>query len=307
MNDGKVAWNGNFTAVVTPFTQDGAIDEGKFVENLELLMSEGIDGLVVSGCTGEAWALDGEERLRLFGLAVEAAKGRVPVIAGTGGIITAKVTELSIAAKAAGVDGVMVLPPYYAMINEEEVLAHYRAVSSGAQAPILLYNIPRRTGINLTPELCRRLADVDYVVAIKESSNDFVQVEETLRAVGERIIVFTGHSAERGMAAVLVGCPGFVSSMETQVMGREAISLYRLSAGGDLDAARRVQMRTLALDKAMRGIGTFPANLKAAMNARGRPGGFVRAPLLDLNADQQATVGAILTDLELLEGAQDAA
>ncbi len=307
MNDGKVDWKGNFTAVVTPFTKDGEIDEGKFVDNLELLISEGLDGIVVSGCTGEAWALEGEERLRLFRLAVEAAKERVTVIAGTGGIVTAKVTELSLAAKEAGVDGVMVLPPYYAMINEDEVLAHYKAVSAGARVSILLYNIPRRTGINLTPDFCRRLADVDYVVAIKESSNDFVQVEETIRAVGDRILVFSGHSAERGMAAVLLGCPGFVSSMETQVMGREAISLFRLAAAGELDAARRVQMRTLALDKAMRGIGTFPANLKAAMNARGRPGGLVRPPLLDLTDEQLARVGSILADLEILEGAQDAA
>lgn len=299
MNNGKVDWKGNFTAVVTPFTESGDVDEGKFVENLELLVSEGIDGLVVSGCTGEAWALEGDERLRLFRLAVETAKGRVPVIAGTGGIVTAKVAALSQAAKGVGVDGIMVLPPYYAMIKENEVLAHYKAVSDEAQTPILLYNIPRRTGINLTPEFCQKLADIDYVAAIKESSNDFVQVEETLRVVGDRITVFTGHSAERGMAAVLLGCPGFVSSMETQVMGEEAISLFRLSASGDLDAARRVQMRTLALDKAMRGLGTFPANLKAAMNVLGRPGGYVRPPLLNFTEKETAQVRATLDALEV--------
>ena len=299
MNNGKVDWKGNFTAVVTPFTERGDIDESKFVENLELLVSEGIDGLVISGCTGEAWALEGNERLRLFRLAVETAKGRVPVIAGTGGIITAKVAALSQGAKDADVDGIMVLPPYYAMIKENEVLTHYKAVSDEAKTPILLYNIPRRTGINLTPEFCQDLADVDYVVAIKESSNDFVQVEETLHAVGDRMTVFTGHSAERGMAAVLLGCPGFVSSMETQVMGAEAVSLYRLSASGDLDAARRVQMRTLALDKAMRGMGTFPANLKAAMNVLGRPGGYVRPPLLNFTEQQLAQVRATLDALEI--------
>lgn len=307
MNDGKVDWKGNFTAVVTPFTEDGDIDETKFVDNIELLLSEGLHGVIVSGCTGESWSLEADERLRLFKLAVEAVKGRGPVIAGTGGIVTRKVMELSRAAKEAGVDGVMILPPYYAMINDKEVVAHYQAVSDGARVPILLYNIPRRTGINLTPDLCKRLADIEYVAAIKESSNDFIQVEATLAAVGDRITVFTGHSAERGMAAVIMGCPGYVSSMETQVMGREAIDLYELTAKGDLDAARRVQMRTLALDKAMRGIGTFPANLKAAMNMLGRPGGYVRPPLLDLDEEQQARVRAVLADTGLLAGAKDAA
>jgi len=306
MNNGKVDWSGNFTAVVTPFTESGDIDNGKFVENLELLMSEGIDGLVVSGCTGEAWALEGDERVRLFRLAVETAKGRVPVIAGTGGIMTAKVVALSLAAKDVGVDGIMVLPPYYAMVKENEALVHYKAISDEAKSPILLYNIPRRTGINLTPAFCEKLADIEYVAAIKESSDDFVQVEETLRIVGDRITVFTGHSAERGMAAVLLGCAGFVSSMETQVMGAEAISLYRLSAAGDLDGARRVQMRTLALDKAMRGMGTFPANLKAAMNVLGRPGGFVRPPLLNFTEQQIAEVRATLDAVDVTM-AQDAA
>ncbi len=299
MNNEKVDWKGNFTAAITPFTESGNIDEAKFIENLELLIAEGISGLVISGCTGESWALESDERLRLFGLAVETAKGKVPVIAGTGGIITAKVAALSQAAKDAGVDGVMVLPPYYAMINEKEVLAHYQAISDEAKAPILLYNIPRRTGINMTPEFCQQLADVEYVVAIKESSNDFIQVEDTLRTVGDRITVFTGHSAERGMAAILLGCPGFVSSMETQVMGEEAISLYRLSANGDLEAARRVQMRTLALDKSMRGMGTFPANLKAAMNVLGRPGGYVRPPLLNFTEKEMAQVSATLDALEI--------
>ena len=309
MNDGKVSWKGNYAAVVTPFKEDLSIDEEKFIENLELLVSEGLNGVVVSGCTGESWSLEADERLRLFKLAVEAMRGKdVPVIAGTGGIVTRKVIELSKAAKEVGVDGVMVLPPYYAIPNMREVIAHYQAVSDQAKAPILLYNIPRRTGINLTPEVCEQLADIEYVAAIKESSGDFIQVEATLAAVGDRITVFTGHSAERGAAAILMGCAGFVSSMESQIMGREAISLYGLAAKGDIEGARRVQMRTLALDRALRaGVGTFPANLKTAMNLRGRPGGYVRPPLLDLNEQEQSKVRSVLAGLGLLEGQAAAA
>ena len=248
MNNGKVDWKGNFVALVTPFTKEGDVDEKKFIENIELLLSEGVHGVIVSGCTGESWSLESSEKERLYRIAVDTVKGRATVIAGTGGIVTRSVVALSKGAKEAGVDGVLILPPYYAMINEKEVIAHYRAISDEARVPILLYNIPRRTGVNLTPELCEELAELDYVVAIKESSNDFVQVEATLAALGDRMLVFTGHSAARGVAAVLLGCQGYVSSMESQVMGRGAIPLYELAASGKVDEARKMQMRTLQLD-----------------------------------------------------------
>jgi 4-hydroxy-tetrahydrodipicolinate synthase len=299
MNNGKVNWTGNFPAVVTPFTKDGAIDEKKFVENIELLMSEGIHGAVVSGCNGEAWALEPEERVRLFELAVKAAKGRIPVIAGTGGIVTGHVVALSKAAKEAGADGVMVLPPPYAMISAREAVNHYRIVSDEAKIPILIYNVPRRTGINLTPDVMEQLAEIEYVVAVKEACDDFVQVQATLAAVGERVRVFTGKSAARGMAAVMAGAVGFVSSQDPHVMGREGISLYELSAKGDIEGARRVQMRTLKLNKTLSPIGTDPANMKAAMNLLGRPGGHVRLPMLDLTAAELERVEGVLDALGL--------
>jgi 4-hydroxy-tetrahydrodipicolinate synthase len=301
MNDGKVNWKGNFPAVVTPFKKDGFIDEKKFVENIELLMSEGIHGVVVSGCNGEAWALEPEERVRLFKLAVEAAKSRITVIAGTGGIITGHVVELSKAAKEAGADGVMVLPPPYAMISAREAINHYRIISDQAKIPILIYNVPRRTGINLTPDVMQQLAKINFVVAIKEACDDFVQLETTIAAVGDRLRVFTGKSAARGMAAVMAGAVGFVSSQDPHVMGREGISLYELSAKGDIENARRVQMRTLKLNKTLSPIGTDPANMKAAMNILGRPGGYVRLPMLDLTGEEMERVESVLDDLKLLK------
>ncbi|MBI4184091.1 MAG: 4-hydroxy-tetrahydrodipicolinate synthase [Proteobacteria bacterium] len=300
MNNGKVDWKGCLVAVVTPFRRDGAIDEAAFVENIELLLAEGADGIVVAGCTGESWSLEPDEKLRLFALAVGAAKGRVPVIGGTGAIVTGKVIELSAAAKAAGVSGVMVLPPYYAVPNRREVVAHYRAISAEARVPILLYNIPKRTGINMLPDWVAELSEIEYVAGIKESSNDFIQLERTLSACGERIRVLAGHSAERGVAAVLMGCPGWVSSMETQIMGREAISMYDLAVAGRVEEARRIQLRCLKLDFEMRaGVGTFPANLKAAMNLLGRPGGFARPPLLDLSEAERGRAAEILASLGL--------
>ncbi len=308
MNNGKVDWKGCFVAVITPFTAAGEIDEAKFVANLELLISEGIDGLVISGCTGESWALEPEERLRLFKLAVATARKKVTVVAGTGGISTRKVAELSIAAKDAGCDGVMILPPYYAVPGLREVAAHYRAINDQAKTPIMLYNIPRRTGVNMTPEFYDELVKLEWVVAIKESSKEFVQLQDVIGHVGDKVTVLAGHSAERGVPAVVMGCKGYVSSMETQIMGREAISMFALTKAGKLEEAKKIQARTHALDAALRSaVGTFPANTKTAMNLLGRPGGHVRPPLLDLTPAETERCADVLRGLGLLKGDRAAA
>ena len=307
MNDGKVDWTGNFPAVITPFANGGEIDEARFLENIELLVSEGADGVIVSGSNGESWALEPGERLRLFGIAADLMKGRVPVIAGTGGIITGRVAELTVAAKEAGADGAMIMPPYYAMVNRKEVVAHYRAVSDASRLPIMLYNTPAATGVDLTADLCAELADIDYVVAVKQSVPDFVAFADTVDAVGDRIRVFTGSSGKRGLAAVAVGCVGFVSSEEPHLMGEEGIALWRISASGQIHEARRLQARILKLKNALGPIGTAPAAMKTAMNILGRPGGHVRRPLLDLDDAETERVRAALGDLGLLLGAKAAA
>lgn len=299
MNDGKVDWKGSFAAAITPFTASGEIDEAAFVANIEFLLAGGVHGIVVSGCTGESWSLNEDERVRLFGLAAAAVRGRAPVVAGTGGIATDAVIRQSRRAIEAGVSGVMVLPPYYAIPGRREIVAHYARISAEVRAPILLYNIPRRTGINMTPDVLREIVEIDWVVAIKESSNDFIQLEATIQAVGDRISVFAGHSAERGVPAVLMGAKGFVSSMESQIMGREAIAMYDLVQAGHLEEARATQLKTLVLDEAMRQIGTFPVNLKTAMTLLGRPAGMPRPPLLPLTPADVERVRVVLDKLHV--------
>lgn len=301
MNNNRVAWAGNFPAVVSPFTEAGDIDEKKFVENVELLISEGANGIVVSGSNGESWALRGEERLRLFRLAVGACKGRVPVIGGTGSIITGDVVDLTKEASQTGIDGVMIMPPYYAGVGHREVVAHYRAVSDEARFPILIYNSPKSTGVNVVGDLCEALADIEWVVGIKQSTTDFIEFEQTVALVGERIRVFTGHSAKRGLGSVVAGAVGFVSSLDPHVMGAEGISLFRLAASGDIEAARRVQMRTLEMDRRLGAIAPGPAVMKGAMNLLGRPAGFPRRPLLPLTNEQMDRAASVLQDLGLFD------
>ncbi len=302
MNNGNVDWRGNFPAVVSPFTKDGEIDGAKFQANIDVLISEGIDGCVVSGSNGESWALKGEERLTLFRLAVDVADGRIPVIGGTGTIVTEDVVAWSKAAKDTGVSGVMVMPPYYCHPNRREVVAHFRMISDEARIPILIYNT-NSTGINIDAGYCEPMADIEWVCGIKQSSPDYVDLEETVARVGEKIIVFTGMSAVRGLGCVLMGAEGFVSSFDPHVMGAEGVSLWRLADSGQLDEARRVQVRTMTLHKALSKIGTGPATMKAAMNILDRPGGYPRRPLLELTADEKDQVRTVLDSMGLLTSA----
>ena len=297
MDRSSVSWHGNLCAVITPFTADSQLDESRSTANLELLLSEGIDGFVIAGHTGESWALDAGERFRLFALAREVAAGRIPVIGGVSAIRTAEAVALARGAEAEGLDGVMLTAPAYAMVNDTEVLAHIQAVSDSCALPIMLYNVPRRIGRDLSPELLRRAAAIDHVVALKQSAPSFDDIGRAIEAVGERMLIFAGNSAERGLPAAAVGADGFVSSVETQALGAEAIALWRLATTGDIENARVVQRRCAAVKKFLNAFGTEPAALKVAMNHTGRPGGFPRPPILPLTDDEADQVRAFMDQL----------
>lgn len=295
-------WKGSFAALVTPFTKNEDLDENAFCENIELLINEGIYGLVVSGCTGESWALSDEEKKRIFSLAVSQAKGRVITIGGAGEITAKNTIEMASYAKEAGMDGVMIHPPARIIPSPREIIAFYQDISDAVDIPILLYNILKRQSVELTVDLVDRLADIKNVAAIKESSNDFERVMEVIERAGDRIQVFTGHSAQRGVPAIFMGAKGWVGSLEPQVMGKEAIEMYDLTVNGDLERAKKTQYRCMVLNNKLGGgkTGTFPAFVKYAMNLRGRPGGFPRKPILPLTGDQKERVKNVLLELNLL-------
>jgi 4-hydroxy-tetrahydrodipicolinate synthase len=297
MHRNDVNWSGNFCAVITPFTQSGELDEAAFVKNLELLLSEGIDGFVVAGHTGEAWALDDEERFRIFELARDVSSGSVPVIGAASAIRTVDSIRLAKGAERSGIDGLLLTPPAYAMVNEREMLAHFQAVSDACPLPIMLYNIPRRIGREISPQFMVQAAEVPNVVALKQSGPSFDEIAAVVNLVGDRIAVFAGNSAERGLPAVSVGADGFISSVETQALGAEAISLYRLAKDGDIERARKVQARTAKTKKFLGQFGTEPASLKVAMNHIGRPGGYPRPPILPITEEEANQVTAFMDEI----------
>lgn len=298
MDRNSVDWYGNFCAVVTPFNKNGAVDESAFQENIRLLVSEGLNGIVVAGDTGEFWALSDAERFRIFELARNTTDK--PVIGNASAIVTSQSAAYAKGAKDRGLDGIMLTPPYYARPSVREIEHHFRAVSNAAEIPILLYNMPSRQALTLTPEDIVILSNVENAVAIKQSAADFNSVTDTIRLVGSKIRIMAGHSVDRGLACVIMGADGYISSVESQVMGREAIELYELAAGNQIEKARKVQMRCIELDKAIHGnVGTFPASLKMAMNLCGRPGGYPREPLLPPTEEQTDSLKKTLQSLGL--------
>jgi len=295
-------WEGCFTAVVTPFKENGELDKEAFCKNIELLIEEGIDGVIVSGCTGEHWALSDEEKRELYKLAVDQAKGRITVIGGTSKITAEETIRLSHYAKEAGMDGVMILPPHLVVPSDREIFTFFENISNSVDIPILLYNNPRRQAVDMSPELVCKLADIANVVAIKESSKDFARVTEVVRHVGDKIRVFSGHSSMQGVAVIVMGAVGLIGSLDTQLIGREAIEMYQLVKNGEIEKARHIQYRCVAAEEGMDGkrAGTSPASLKYAMNLRNRPGGYPRKPILPPTEEQKQHIKALLQQLNLI-------
>lgn len=298
MNRHSIDWSGPMPAITTPFRADGSIDEAAFAANIDRLFDAGATGMVVAGCTGEFWALTFAERALIARLAVAAAGSRGPVIVGAAGIPESEVIEQIHAAKEAGADGVLVLPPYFAHLSEAEIIAHFEAVATDAVLPVVLYNIPGNAGNALTPEIVDRLADLDRVVAIKESSGDWTNFHATLNRVRDRIRVFCGPSSVFGVAATLAGADGLIDCFPN-VWAKGCLDLWHATKAGRMDEAWALQRTGIAMTGLFTSGGRtlYPAT-KAAMTALGLPGGGVPRP--PLRALTGASLAALMAGMEAL-------
>ena len=301
MNKNDVKWSGCFVAVVTPFDKKGNIDEDAFQENIKLLIKDGVDGVVISGCTGESWALEEEEKINLYRLGSAVAKGKCTVIAGTPGLFPAQILRLSKGATEAGCDGIMIQPPASSLPNEKEIFSFFEEVDHGVSLPIMAYNIPRRNGVSMSPEFIARLATISHIVAIKQSSLKFDEVIETCALAGSKLKVFVGYSDKWGLPSTVIGVDGFVTSTEPQILGKMGVDLWTLSAEGKINEARELQFKIFKLSKCIwKSKGTFPATIKVAMNLLGRPGGYTRPPIKPLGSEDVENIKRFFVEMGLL-------
>jgi 4-hydroxy-tetrahydrodipicolinate synthase len=297
MNRDSIDWTGPMPAVTTPFHADLSMDEEGFVGNINRLLDAGATGIVAAGCTGEFWALSFAERERLAELTVEACKGRGPAIVGTGSIREGEVIEQIDAARSAGADAVLVMPAYFAHLSDSETIEHFTAIDAKSTLPIVLYNIPGNAGNAITPAIADKLADLDNVVAIKESSGAWQNFHQTLNAVKDRIRVFCGPSSTIGVAAALAGADGHIDCFPN--VWEECMQLWHKTKAGAMDEAWALQATGQTMTELfISDCRTLYPATKAAMNLLGFPGGGVpRPPLRPLAGDALKGLQAGMEDL----------
>ncbi len=273
-------FHGVFPALVTPMTADEAIDLPTLANFVDYLIVEGgVHGLIPLGSTGEYYALTAQEREEVLRTTLDAAAGRVPVLAGTNAGATREVVDYSRKAERMGAAGVMLAAPYYSLPTADEMVVHFRAVSDSIGVPIMLYNYPGRTGVDMTPELIERLAELERVEYVKESSGDATRVSEIIRRCGDRVTVFCGCDT-LALESFVLGAAGWVGGV-VNVLPKAHVELYDLAVRQkDFLAAREPYYRLLPTLALMEGGGKYTQLVKAGCELTGHPVGPPRRPLL---------------------------
>jgi 4-hydroxy-tetrahydrodipicolinate synthase len=289
---------GVLTALATPFTSDGQIDAKTLRRLVDRSIDGGVDGVVACGSTGEFAAMSGAERRLVVETVIDQTAGRVPVVAQTGAVSSAEAVELSRHAQAAGATVLMVVTPYYEPLTLAETLQYLRTVADAVAIPIMLYNLPGATGVNLAPATVGQLArEVDNIRYIKDTSADMAQAAQLIHNYGDVISTFVGWDSLL-LAALTEGAAGVMVGT-ANVLPAQLVSIHRALRAGDLERARREWAHIYPLMDAIMSAPFIPA-IKTALNAVGFPVGSPRKPLLDLDPDTAATISSLAAALPQL-------
>lgn len=291
-------WTGVGTALVTPFRQDGSLDEQGVRRLARRQIDAGIHFLSPCGTTGEAPTLSADEKVRVVELVVEEADGRVPVLAGAGGYDTREVIHLMRRMEKAGAGGFLSVTPYYNKPTQEGLLQHYTALSESTPLPIVVYNVPGRTGVNVEPSTLVRLAGLGNVVAAKEATGNVTQMAEICVSVPEDFVVLSGDDVLT-LPLMAIGGHGVISVASNEAPG-EMVRMVELAEQGDFGGARRVHARLHAL-MMVNFVEANPGPVKAVMAAMGLLEEVYRLPMVSPRPASRESIARVLHDLELDE------
>lgn len=289
--------SGAFTVMVTPFTEDEQLDERGFRENIDWYIKEGIHGVICLGSTGEFANLSIEERKAVIDLTVDQAGGRVPVIAGTAANATRETIEMTRYAQKAGADAAIIVAPFYGLPTQEDLFEHYRSIAENVTIPIMVYNNPGFSGIDMLPELIERLAALDNILYLKESTGDIKRVHEIMLRCGDRIDVWCGWD-DLVFEFFSLGCGGWVAPVANFWPGAAA-ELFTLFKNKEFEKARALYFKMLPLLGYLE-AGQLLAKVKAAMNMIGRLGGKPRRPFLPITEAQKDELRRMLNEAGLI-------
>lgn len=294
----QVQWGAVITAMVTPFNQDLEVNIDAAQALAELLVQTGSTGIVVSGTTGESPTLTHDEKVTLFRKVKEAVGKRAAVIAGTGSYDTAESVHLSQEAERVGVDGLLLVAPYYNRPSQEGLYQHFKTIAHAVDLPVMIYNIPGRTGVNIEPSTLLRLAEINNIVAVKEASGNLNQMSEICAQAPEGFLVYSGDDSLT-LPLLAVGGVGVVS-VASHLVGRDIRRMCEAFLAGQVQEARKLHHRMLPLFKALF-CTTNPVPVKAALNMLGANVGGVRLPLVEANDKEKETIRKALREYGLLQ------
>ena len=288
------------TALVTPFRKDLSLDEEAMRRLVRRQIEAGINFLVPCGTTGESPTLSREEHLRVVAITIEEAKGKVPVLAGAGGNDTSHVIEMAREAERLGADGILSVTPYYNKPTQEGLYHHFKAIAEAISLPIILYNVPPRTNVNIDPPTVRRLAEIENIIGVKEASGSISQITQVIQQVPEAFLVLSGDDALTIPIAAMGG-RGIISVASNEIPA-EMTTLARLCLEGNFGEARAVQRKWLPLME-INFIETNPTPVKAAMAEMGLLEPVFRLPLVPPRTENLARIRTVLESLAILERA----
>ncbi|AEM78346.1 4-hydroxy-tetrahydrodipicolinate synthase [Thermoanaerobacter wiegelii] len=293
-------FKGSGVAIVTPFNEEGVNFE-KLDELIEWHIKEGTDAIIICGTTGEASTMTQEEQQAAIKFTVEKVAGRIPVIAGTGSNNTAHAVEMSEYAQSAGADALLVITPYYNKTTQKGLVAHFTEIARHVDIPIIIYNVPGRTSLNMLPETYLELSKhVDNVVGVKEASGDIVQVAEIARIMGKSFEIYSGND-DQVIPIMSLGGLGVIS-VTANIIPAKIHEMTTAYLNGDIERARDMQLELNPLNKALF-IETNPIPVKTAMNLMGFNVGPLRLPLVEMSDKNLEYLKSVLTKYGLLKEA----
>lgn len=276
----KVIFKGVGTAIITPFTKEDEVNFEEFCKIIEDQIQNKVDAIIVCGTTGEASTMTLEERKETIKFALEKANGRVPVIAGTGGNCTKNVIEMTKYAEEIGVDGALIVTPYYNKTTQAGLIEHYKVIANSTKLPIILYSVPGRTGVNITPETCKELSKIENIVAIKEASGNLSQIAEIKNLCGDDLNIYSGNDDQ---ITPILACGGIgVISVLSNIMPEYTHNIVEDFLNGNIDKAIEAQIKAIPLIKALF-CEVNPIPVKAGMNMIGWNVGIPRLPLIEMS------------------------
>jgi 4-hydroxy-tetrahydrodipicolinate synthase len=291
-----INFTGVYTALITPF-KNGKVDEKSFQDFVEWQIQSGVHGLVPCGTTGESPTLNHEEHNRVIDLCIEVARGRVPVLAGTGSNSTDEAIMMSQHAKKSGADGVLIVTPYYNKPTQEGNYRHFKAIAEAVKLPVVVYNIPGRSVINLTDDTIARLAEIPYITGLKDATGDLARVC-TLRDRLKKPLQLLSGEDMTAVAFNVSGGQGCIS-VSSNIMPRECAAVQEACLKGDYAQALALHDKLVPLHNIMF-CETSPGPVKFAASLMGKCAADMRLPLVDVQADNKERIKQVLNNLHLL-------